>query len=486
MSFARNIHLTQPFVLPRRRRAWFLNHNGYAVLRPADETGMIANGATIALARRRAVMLELRWTDGLGNRPITTLFVLSAIAYIGIYALEGPIRYLLYLQGRDNFILARDALMLGPLALLAAADAFRLRIHPALPVFALLAAFHGLVLIGTVHSALGAAYGLKIVINLLFGFFIAGRLLNPGRKLFAFFIVVWIVTLIGVGLDKFVMTFPWVGIKTIVGGLNVDVSKDWEVTDELARRVAGFARTSICVALLMPLISIVLMCRTKNTMLRGFLAVSALGADFLTTQKGSIAAFFPIAAVLCLRPSMRLPLLRACCIVFAVAMIALPIVMLDVHFAHGTGIFSGESLGQRLTVTWPEAWHWIGHRQFLLFGVGLGGIGGPQRLYAEADFNPADNMFVFLYAYFGVFAVFYLLALCLLVLRPVTGSKACAIPALASIAFLLGYGAVVSIIEDQLATLFLGAAVGVMIFETRPGTRATSKSRSADYVEARG
>src|SRR6185312_2525200 len=127
---------------------------------------------------------------------------------IGIYALEGPIRYLLYLEGKDNFIFARDALMMGPLALLAAADAFRLRIHPAFPAFALLAAFHGLILIGTVHSVVGAAYGLKIVINLLFGFFIAGRLMNPRKKMLAFLIVVWIVTLIGVGLDKFLVTFP--------------------------------------------------------------------------------------------------------------------------------------------------------------------------------------------------------------------------------------------------------------------------------------
>jgi len=453
---------------------------------PVDESRMIANGATIAVARRRAVIFQLRWTEGLGDRPIATLFVLSAIVYIGIYALEGPIRYLLYLEGKDNFIFARDALMMGPLALLAAADAFRLRIHPAFPAFALLAAFHGLILIGTVHSVVGAAYGLKIVINLLFGFFIAGRLMNPRKKMLAFFIVVWIVTLIGVGLDKFLVTFPWVGIKTIVGGLNVEVSKDWEVTDELARRVAGFARTSICAALLVPLVSIVLMCRTKSTLLRGFLAVSALGADFLTTQKGSIAAFFPVAAVLCLRPSMRLPLLRLCCIAFAVVMIALPIVMFDVHFAHGTGIFSGQSLGERIAVTWPDAWHWIGHRQFLLFGVGLGGIGGPQRLYAEAAFNPADNMFVFLYAYFGVFAVFYLLALCILVLRPVTGSTERAIPALATIAFLLGYGIVVSIIEDQLATLFLGTAVGVLIFETRGRARKTPNLNAAEHAEAQG
>ncbi|MGH6979969.1 MAG: hypothetical protein ACREFC_02070 [Stellaceae bacterium] len=333
------------------------------------------------------------------------------------------------------------------------------------------------------HSPIGAAYGVKIVVNLLVGFFVGGRLLNPGSKLLKFLVMVWLVTMVGVCLDKFVVTFPWTGIKTIVGGLNVDVSKDWEVTDEIARRVAGFTRTSICAALLVPLVSIILMCRTRNPVVRGFIAVSALGAVVLTTQKGSIACFVPIAAILCAGGTLRGRLLRICCIAFAVTAVALPIMSLDFHISHGTGIFSAESLADRIRVTWPEAWRWIGHRQLMIFGVGLGGIGGPQRIYAEASYNPADNLFVLMYAYFGVFAVFYLLALCLLVVRPVTGSQAHAISALAVTGFLLGYGNVVSILEDQLGTLFFGAAIGVLIFETRRGERAGS-ARAAERFSA--
>lgn len=432
---------------------------------------MTVNSTTIWVPRRGAAVPAPPWTEGIAGRSIGKLFVLCASLYIGIYALEAPIRYLLYLEGKDNYILARDVLMFGPLAILVVADALRLRLHPVIVAFALLVGFHGLVLIGTVHSPIGAAYGVKILINLLFGFFIAGRLISPGNKLLTFLVIVWIVTMVGILLDKFVVEFPWTGIKTIVGDINVDVSKDWEISNEIARRVAGFARSSICVAMFMPLVSVVLMCRTKNWWLRAFLAMSAIGADALTTQKGSIGAIVPVAAILCLRRPAQIPLLRVCCIVFAIVAVALPILTMDMHLGHASGVFSTESLGIRIGATWPEAWSWIGHHQLLWFGVGLGGIGGPMRFYSEANFNPADNLFVLMYAFFGIFAVAYLIALCLLVLRPVTGSEERVIPALAIVAFLLGYGAVLSVIEDQSATLFLGAAIGVLIAETRTARR---------------
>src|SRR5882672_10112771 len=110
------------------------------------------------------------------------LFIAACVAYLGIYALEAPVRYALYNAGKDSLILLRDGLIIGPLALLGAAHALRLRVHPAFVVFGMLMAFHSLVLIGTIGSFSAAAYGVKILINVLFGFFVAGLLIQPNNK----------------------------------------------------------------------------------------------------------------------------------------------------------------------------------------------------------------------------------------------------------------------------------------------------------------
>jgi len=343
-----------------------------------------------------------------------------------------------------------------------------LRIHPAFVLFAILIVFHGLVLMGTIGSALGAAYGVKILVNVLFGFFAASLLIQPGSKTTAVLLLIWLVTMVGIGLDKFFVTFPWVGIRTIVGDLNVDVSKDWQIQDTLARRVAGFTRSSISVAALVPLLAIVLMTRISNWLLRAAIAVASLGAVALTTQKGSLFAFAPIAAALYLPAAGRRRLLQICCLVFLIAGIATPFLAMSLHFEHGSGVFSTESLYLRVTDTWPDAWHWIARHQMLIFGVGLGGIGGAQRVYAIDSFNPADNLFILAYGYFGVFGLFYLSLVCGLAWRRVTGSVERTTTATAIIAFVLGYGVVLSVIEDQAAALFLGAALGVLFRETRP------------------
>jgi len=167
------------------------------------------------------------------------------------------------------------------------------------------------------------------------------------------------------------------------------------------------------------------------------------------------------------------PLLRKAVVVFVVLAIALPALTIGLHMDHGSGVFSTESLFLRIAYTWPEAWRWITQHQMLLFGVGLGGIGGPQRLYAPDFFNPSDNIALLLYAYFGIFAFLYLGLVLSLVFNPVAGRMDRVIPALAVLAFILGYGAVLSVIEDQSASLFLGAAIGVLWRETRANQEAS-------------
>ena len=54
-----------------------------------------------------------------------------------------------------------------------------------------------------------------------------------------------------------------------------------------------------------------------------------------------------------------------------------------------------------------------------------------------------------MYAYFGVFAILYLIAVCFLVLRPIIGSSERAVTATAILTFAFGYGIVLSMLEDH-------------------------------------
>lgn len=412
---------------------------------------------------------------GAGNIDMpgfAALFAFCGLFYLSIYTLEAPTRYGLYLAGHDSLILLRDGLIALPLVLLAAAQAAQLRLHPAFIASGVVLAFHALVLMGTVGSHMGAIYGVKVLMNMLFGFFAGAMFTAPRGRALRIFALLWVLIMIGICLDKFILTFPWTGMKTMVGDLNVDVSKDWQISDPFARRVAGFTRSSIAVAAVLPCLTIVLMCRLRSLKARAALALPALAGVFLTTQKGSLIAFVPVAFLLCLPVSSRLTNLRICFLGFLLLAAGLPLFTHGLHLDHGDGVFSMESLFLRIAYTWPDAWDWIARNQMLWFGVGLGGIGGPQRLYAADSFNPADNIAVLLYAYFGLFAVLYVALVVRMALRPVTGDDRKVEPAVAILAFAAGYGVVLSVIEDQSASLFLGAAIGTLWRETAPAVPA--------------
>jgi hypothetical protein len=422
---------------------------------------------------RQAISASGIGGSNVDDARMARVFVRCGMVYLGIYVLEAVVRYGLYLLGKDSLILLRDGLMAGPLLLLCLAQGIMdRRMNPVLALGGMLLAFHALILVGNVGSVMGAVYGTKIMLNMFFGFFAASLLLSPDRRVANLMGLFWVLIMIGIVLDKFVMTFPWTGIRTVVGDLNVDVSKDWFISDPMARRVAGFTRSSIAVAAVLPCLSIILMARLENRLLRAAIGALALAGVFLTTQKGALIALLPVVGAMCLPVAYRLSCLRASFLGLLLLAVGLPLLTIDLHLPHGDGVFSMESLYLRIAYTWPQAWAWIDRSQLLIFGVGLGGIGGPQRLFAPNYFNPADNIAVLFYAYFGIFAFLYVGFIVWLALRPVTGAVARVEPALAILAFTFGYGAVLSVIEDQSACLFMGAAIGVLWRETaRSGTR---------------
>jgi hypothetical protein len=150
-----------------------------------------------------------------------------------------------------------------------------------------------------------------------------------------------------------------------------------------------------------------------------------------------------------------------------ISMMALPLILTHFEMPSGQeGIFSLGSFYMRIEEVWPKALKWIDSREAFPFGVGLGGIGGAMRFYSPSFTNYADNMYLFMYAYFGMFAFVYMGWVwwqCLQVYKKPAADK---VMALCIICYLLFYGSAMTILEDQMASMFLGAAVAWIA--TRP------------------
>lgn len=390
------------------------------------------------------------------------LFTLCAAAYLLIYAFEGVIRYGLYNAGMDNAILLRDVLIIAPLTLLFAYQSFRIRLHPAFLAFFGIIGLHGLIAVLNLRTSVPAVYGAKLLINVLFGFIAARQLAHPGRVLLSLFAILWVTSVAGVVLDKYVYTFPWVGLETHVGGIQVDVSRGWDIDSGFEKRAAGFSRSSISAAMLLSTLAVVIAPRVRSGLLRFAIIAVTVGAVVLTTQKGAVIAVAAVGIILCAPAWSRYSLLCIACLAFALIDVALPLATAGLRVSDSGGVFSFSSFDLRISRTWPEAWEWISHREIFPFGVGLGGISGAQRFYAANFFNPADNAFVFLYANFGVMGIVYLAWASCQGLRVAREERRWAIAPLAVLAFNLGYGAAMSMLEDQVSSLFIGAAAGML------------------------
>lgn len=390
-----------------------------------------------------------------------SLFSLCAFIYLTIYAFEGAIRYFLYNIGMSNAILLRDGLIILPVLFLLAKQAFHFRVHPAFIAFACIVGLHGMVATFNLHTVLPAVYGAMLLLNVLFGFIAARQLVRPSSVTVRLLAVIWFASVIGLFLDKFVYTMPWTGLETHIGGINVDVSRGWDITG-FDKRAAGFFRSSIAAAMLLPIMALLIVSRVRNWFVRAFVLLTTVGTVFLTTQKGSLLAIAVVSGLMLAPSRMRYNLLCAGCLVFAGLCVALPLVTAGMVVPDTGGVFSLGSFGMRIMSTWPEAWKWIANNEVFPFGVGLGGIGGAQRFYAEDFFNPSDNLFVYLYANFGLLGVFYLGWASCQGLRLPHRMRPAAITALAILAFNLGYGAALSMLEDQVSALFFGASVGML------------------------
>ncbi len=155
-------------------------------------------------------------------------------------------------------------------------------------------------------------------------------------------------------------------------------------------------------------------------------------------------------------------MLCTACVALTGLMIILPIATSGLLMPTGGGVFSLASFGMRITGTWPDAWRWIANNDIFPFATGLGGLSGAMRFFAKNFYNPSDNLFIFMYGNFGVPALLYLGWMNYEALSVPAPVRPYATAALAILAFDMGYGSVLAILEGPFTALFLGAAIGTL------------------------
>jgi hypothetical protein len=408
------------------------------------------------------------------------LFLLLGLgAYLLAYSFEGPLRYLLNNMGLDSLIFVRDVLLLLPVLFIGVGQFLQRKLHPAWHVYLAIVVLHGLVLMLHIRSPEAVVYGAKMLLSMLVGAVVAPLLLKPSRKMLIFIGMLWLSVAVGVFLDKYVVSFPWVGLTTQIGDVRVDISRDWDM-EGAAKRAGGFLRSSIHAASAAPLFGLLLMFHLTSWPLKILIALGTIFTIHLTTQKGSFIAFAVIMALLACWPKRPIQLFKGGYLFFLILGIVLALLLpgyfLDAGRVAG---FSTFSFGLRIEDMWPRAWDWIQTRGTFPFGVGLGGISGAQLIYAPQEFNAADNMFIFMYASFGLFGVFYMLAVTLGVLRTPKNGGPSDQHALAILLFVACYGVVLSMLEDQMISLFLGAAISWVLYDARRQVNKTLSSSTA-------
>lgn len=332
-------------------------------------------------------------------------------------------------------------------------------------VSGLLALLHG--------ASLGnVGFSLFIYVPLLFGVFCGSYLeLRTG-------LLGWVIgfclaaSLLGIALDMFT-SVPWKGYSYMMGDVELTANKSWAFgsTD----RLAGFARMSTNLAVMIALYSLFLAAFLRSRLLRMMLYPLAFGAIFLTTNKSTAAAYLLTLMMLFLA-GYRLPSATAFFIAVVTGM-ALPAASLLLNIPQSEAYSDSmlASFNDRLIHSWPnfidaiinEGWGW--------WGAGFGAVGASAAAFPMAWLEllrVADNTALYLWGMLGVFGVLLYLLLFPLLLRLHDRGPRIR-EALLGIVFctcLIGWAT--DVLEVTTATLFLGMAIAhVLTLRAEPHPR---------------
>ncbi|MFZ0281668.1 MAG: O-antigen ligase family protein, partial [Bacteroidales bacterium] len=237
------------------------------------------------------------------------------------------------------------------------------------------------------------------------------------NKIKILFVCLFVVSVAGLLINSFV-EFPWEGLRYTLDIYNVEASRAEETIFGI-KRLAGFSRFAFDAAVQIILVSIFLVVHIKNNFIKVIIWCIAGLAIVLTTVKGIILSYLLISMLLLLQVVDNkmmdyYHIYRKIFLMLLTMVFFLPFLS---YFAKDIGSIKliGDSVDMlftsfavRLYDTWPEVIDIVQNYGNPILGRGLGGIGQPQVFFENNLYNSCDNLFIYLYAQFGVIGIIYI------------------------------------------------------------------------------
>lgn len=419
------------------------------------------------------------------NRFACVAFAVYVIAYF----FEAPLRYSLFKYGIEQTIYIRD----GVLVLIIFVSLPR-HVTPKVDPLFLLVAYalvcHLLVGFFYLPYPMQALFGMKLYLPILLGIVIYPLLRDRHRTVTGFALVLFLATVGGVFGDYYVR-YPWEGFTYLFDGTEIPGSYVWW---QYGRpRLAGFTRASFDAAINTLAVALIVVIRTRNWALRFAVWITAGLAIALTTSKGVVLAHVVITVVFALEMAglrrwrfLQRSLIPITALIVIAPLASVALSLLHVRFDR-TGWINTRYLSsyfERLEDMWPRAFSLVAEHGDYLFGRGLGGIGTPQILYEPLLHNAADNIFVMMYATFGLASLLYLgyfVGKALLL----DLSKETDLLFGTYVVFTLVYGLTTGVFDNAIMGVLIGSALGHLSKQATAGVEAGSAAnRSAAQTQA--
>ncbi|TCO07891.1 hypothetical protein [Natronoflexus pectinivorans] len=256
---------------------------------------------------------------------------------------------------------------------------------------------------------------------------------------------------------------PWKGFSYEIGGVEIEASRSWASLG--IQRLSGFARTSYNFAILTVCFLILLYGRINHfayflLFLASFFVVS------LSTTKGVMLVYIVLALLFIAGWMSRFLFnfgFKATLGMSLMVGIVLPIstlwVMYDLDLYDIVMRVIFLSFEMRLTDVWPEAMENFAHWNDYITGKGAGNVGVASMIYNPENYNPVDNLYLYVLIVFGV----PFIVLLAILLRRIFKLKESDIyiNLLMMATFIFVYGIFTNVLESGILAYFLGTLISV-------------------------
>lgn len=285
---------------------------------------------------------------------------------------------------------------------------------------------------------------------------------TPGMS--RFLGIIFILSVVGVAINAVGGRMPWNTVEISVGNLSLTgagVDYDGDGT----YRAAGFSRDHQIVSGIVTGLCLVFLSRWRNRWYSLLLLAVTLWTVYTANAKTNIVTLLLIAPmVVVLRGQARGVALKLLLVLVTLLSFAMPIILTGTHYAMPNMSSNLYSFIDRIDNTWPEAWRAVSQDGMGMLGLGIGGVGTPQRLFGTHDFYIIDSSILYIWGWFGLPGMVYFLVLVLVLLRCRSDDPS-RHAYLACSVYGVAYCSTMGFIEDPISSLFfcgpaLACAVG--------------------------